>query len=111
MLQVSHAWQDGHQRKVQMLRAFLCLDALLAQTAVAAVLLAAFLFPLGTGISVWVHWFPWWGPSMLPLALLALVLLLVALSRMGAMNKCSGSRIRRVSDRVLFVNNGVLFGR
>ena len=85
MLQVSHAWQDGHQRKVQMLRAFLCLDALLAQTAVAAVLLAAFLFPLGTGISVWVHWFPWWGPSMLPLALLALVLLWVALSRMGAM--------------------------
>ena len=68
-----------------MLRAFLCLDALLAQTAVAAVLLAAFLFPLGAGISVWVHWFPWWGPSMLPLALLALVLQWVALSRMGAL--------------------------
>ena len=68
-----------------MLRAFLCLDALLAQTAVAAVLLAAFLIPLGAGISAWVHWFPWWGPSMLPLALLALVLLWVALSHLGAM--------------------------
>ena len=84
-VQVSHAWQDGHKRKVQMLRAFLCLDALLAQTAVAAVLLAAFLFPLGAGISAWVHWFPWWGPSMLPLALLALMLLWVALSHLGAM--------------------------
>ena len=40
---MSHAWQDGHKRKVQMLRAFLCLDALLAQTAVAAVLLAVML--------------------------------------------------------------------
>ena len=68
-----------------MLRAFLCLDALLAQTAVAAVLLAAFLIPLGAGIAAWVHWFPWWGPSMLPLALLALVLLWVALSHLGAM--------------------------
>ena len=82
--QVSHAWQDGHERKVQMLRAFLCLDALLAQAGVVALLLAAFLLPLGTGINVWVHSFPWWALSMLPLALLAFVLQWVALSRLGA---------------------------
>ena len=82
--QVSHAWQDGHERKVQMLRAFLCLDALLAQAGVVALLLAAFLLPLGTGINVWVHSFPWWALSMLPLTLLAFVLQWVALSRLGA---------------------------
>ena len=82
---MSHSWQDGYERKVQMLREFLCLDALFAQTGVVALLLAAFLLPLGTGIHVWVHWFPFWAPSLLPLALLALVLLWVALSCVGAM--------------------------
>ena len=82
---MSHAWQDGYKRKVQMLRAFLCLDALLANTGVVALLLAAFLLPLGTGIYVWVPWFAWWIPSLLPLALLAIVLLWVALSSLGAM--------------------------
>ena len=48
--QVSHAWQDGHERKVQMLRSFLCRDALLAQTTVPSLLLAVFLLPLGAGI-------------------------------------------------------------
>ena len=83
--QVSHAWQDGHERKVQMLRAFLCLDALLAQTTVVALLLAVFLLPLGTGVNAWVPGFPFWAPSLLPLALLVLVLLWVELSRAGAM--------------------------
>ena len=63
-----------------MLREFLCLDALFAQTGVVALLLAAFLLPLGTGIHVWVHWFPFWAPSLLPLALLALVFSLPRLS-------------------------------
>ena len=82
--QVSHAWQDGHERKVQMLRAFLCLDALLAQTTVVALLLAVFLLPLGTGVNAWVPGFPFWAPSLLPLALLVLVLIWVELSRAGA---------------------------
>ena len=38
---MSHAWQDGHERKVQMLRSFLCRDALLAQITVPSLLLAA----------------------------------------------------------------------
>ena len=82
---MSHAWQDGYKRKVQMLRAFLCLDALLAQTTVTALLLACFLLPLGAGISAWVFSFPFWAPSLLPLAILALVLLWVVLSCLGAM--------------------------
>ena len=68
-----------------MLRAFLCLDALLAQTAVTTLLLACFLVPLGAGISEWVFSFPFWALSLLPLAVLALVLLWVFLSRLGAM--------------------------
>ena len=83
--QVSHAWQDGHERKVQMLRSFLCRDALLAQTTVPSLLLAVFLLPLGAGIYTWLPWFPWWAPSLLPLAVLALVYLWVALSSAGAM--------------------------
>ena len=67
---MSHAWQDGHERKVQMLRSFLCRDALLAQITVPSLLLAVFLLPLGTGIYAWLPWFPWWAPSLLPLAVL-----------------------------------------
>ena len=81
---MSHAWQDGHERKVQMLRSFLCRDALLARITVPSLLLAVFLLPLGTGIYAWLPWFPWWAPSLLPLAVLALVYLWVALSSAGA---------------------------
>ena len=70
-----------------MLRGFLCLDALLAQITVATLLLSAFLLPFGTGICVWAPWFPWWGPSLLPLALLAFVLLWAALSCAGAVKR------------------------
>ena len=68
-----------------MLRSFLCRDALLAQITVPSLLLAVFLLPLGTGIYAWLPWFPWWAPSLLPLAVLALVYLWVALSSAGAM--------------------------
>ena len=68
-----------------MLRSFLCSDALLAQITVPSLLLAAFLLPLGAGIYAWLPWFPWWAPSLLPLAVLALVYLWVALSSVGAM--------------------------
>ena len=39
------------------------------------------------------------------------VALIAAAALKLAVNECSGSRIRRVSDGVLFVNNGVLFSR
>ena len=67
-----------------MLRSFLCNQALLGQTTIAMLLLAAIFVPLGAGINAWLPWFPWWAPSMLPLTLAALVYLWVALSLVGA---------------------------
>ena len=84
-----------------MLRSFLCIHPLLAQTTVPMVLLAAFLLPLGAGIYAWLTWFPWWAPSMLPLALLALVYLWVALSLVGAIPR--GWRPWALSPRTIWL--------
>jgi hypothetical protein len=83
---VSHSWRDGGRRKVQMLREFLFLQALVGRTLVISLVLAVFLLPFGLALDGFFAALPVWAayvPSAIPLGLLACVLLSTLLSLLG----------------------------
>ena len=83
---VSHSWRDGGRRKVQMLREFLFLQALVGRTLVISLVLAVFLLPFGLALDGFFAALPVWAayvPSAIPLGLLACVLLSTFLSLLG----------------------------
>ena len=83
---VSHSWRDSGRKKLQMLREFLCLQAMLGRALVVLPLTACFFIPLGFALesSPWVG-APWWILPAIPAGVLALLLLWMLLSVMGCM--------------------------
>jgi hypothetical protein len=95
---VSHAWDDEDAerhpgKKVQLMRAFLCLQRLCAQLTVSFGLVAVFLVPLGFALaSITASMredfgtsfvFPWWAPLLIALSTLGVLLGWAALSAQG----------------------------
>jgi len=77
---ISHAWQDGGERKLEMLREYLCIHGLLGLWPVTFVVLSAFLLPVGFAIESQFNRFPGWILSMSLLLVMFLFLLWVFLS-------------------------------
>ena len=86
---VSHAWKDDGQRKVAMLREFLCLDYLMGQLIVISIIMTIFLVPLGLAVVSYLPGFPFWGPCLVPTSVLVLVTLWVQ----GSLCGCVPSRL------------------
>ena len=80
---LSHAWVNGSERKVAMLREFLCLAPLLGQLIVTSFIMSVFLVPLGLAIAAYVPAFPPWLPCIIPLAALGAALLWIYASIHG----------------------------
>ena len=80
---LSHAWLNPSERKVAMLREFLCLAPLLGQLIVTSFVMSVFLVPLGLAITAYVPAFPPWLPCIVPLAALGAALLWIYASVRG----------------------------
>ena len=80
---LSHAWLNPSERKVAMLREFLCLAPLLGQLIVTSFVMSVFLVPLGLAITAYVTAFPPWLPCIIPLAALGVALLWIYASVRG----------------------------
>jgi len=77
---VSHAWKDGGEQKLKMLREYLCLQGLLGLWMISLVVLSAFLLPVGFAIESQFNYFPGWILSMALLLVMILFLLWVFVS-------------------------------
>jgi len=77
---ISHAWKDGGEQKLKMLREYLCLQGLLGLWMIAIVILSAFLLPVGFAIESHFNYFPGWILSMVLLLVMILFLFWVFIS-------------------------------
>jgi len=77
---ISHAWKDGGEQKLKMLREYLCLQGLLGLWMIAIVVLSAFLLPVGFAIESHFNYFPGWILSMVLLLVMILFLFWVFIS-------------------------------